>query len=75
MLNRKSAPLWLFGIFVNRHGGQFVKCLQSLGFGSFWINAMLWLPVRLALLEIRLKYGSLTNYLAHCDERRGSSHD
>lgn len=69
MLNRKSAPFLLFGSLVNRYGGRFVKCLQSLGFGSFWINVLLWLPVRLALLEIRLKYGSLANYLAHCDEQ------
>jgi len=44
-----------------------MKMLQFLGLNSFWINVFLWLPVRLALLELKFKYGSLENYLEQKD--------
>jgi hypothetical protein len=60
----------MFCYFVNRYSFHFVKFLEFLGFNSFWINVFLWLPVKLALLELKFKYGSLENYLEHCEEQR-----
>jgi hypothetical protein len=57
----------MFCYFVNRHSLHFMKMLQFLGLNSFWINVFLWLPVRLALLELKFKYGSLENYLEQKD--------
>jgi len=62
----------MFGYLVNRWSFQFVRLCEFLGFNSFWINVFLWLPVQLALLEIKIKYGSLQNYLDHCDSKRNS---
>lgn len=70
MLNRNLVVVGMFGNFINCHSLAFIKFLRSLGFNDFWINAFLWLPVKLALLELRIKFGSLENYLHQCDEQR-----
>lgn len=57
----------MFCYFVNRFPFHF---FESLGFSRFWISVILWLPVRLSLLELRFKYGSLENYLEHADQQR-----
>lgn len=62
----------MFCYFVNRFPLHF---LESLGFSGFWINVFLWLPVKLALLELKFKYGSLENYLEHCDEQRNRENE
>ena len=60
----------MFCYFVNRHSFPFMKLLQFLGFNSFWVNVFLWLPVKLAMLELKFKYGSLRNYLEHVDQQK-----
>jgi len=57
----------MFCYFLNRFPFHFLK---SLGFSRFWMNALLWLPVKLALLELKFKYGSLENFLEHIDQQR-----
>jgi len=61
----------MFCYFVNsRFLHYYIQMMKFLGFNSFWINVFLWLPVQLALLELKLKYGSLENYLRQCDDKR-----
>ena len=60
----------MFCYFVNRHSFHFMKLLQFLGFNSFWVNVFLWLPVKLAMLELKFKHGSLRNYLEHVDQQK-----
>ena len=60
----------MFCYFVNRHSFPFMKLLQFLGFNSFWVNVFLWLPVKLAMLELKFKYGSLRDYLEHVDQQK-----
>lgn len=62
----------MFCYFVNRHSFHPVKMLRFLGFNSLCINLFLWVPVKLALLELKFKHGSLENYLEHCDQQRKS---
>lgn len=65
----------MFCYFVNRHSFHFVKLLEFLGFNSFWVNAFLWLLVKLALFELKLKYGSLENFLEQADHQRNSPNE
>ncbi len=65
----------MFCYFVNRHSFHFVKLLEFLGFNSFWANAFLWLPIKLALFELKLKYGSLENFLEQVDQQRNSPNE
>ena len=60
----------MFCYFVNRHSFPFMKLLQFLGFNSFWVNVFLWLSVKLAMLELKFKHGSLRNYLEHVDQQK-----
>lgn len=60
----------MFCYFVRRHSFHFLKLLESFGFNRFWINVFLWLPVRLAILELKIKYGSLENFLEHQEQRK-----
>jgi len=62
----------MFCYFVNRFPFHFLK---SLGFGNFWINAFLWLPVKLAMLELKIRYGSLENYFEHCNAQRNQRNE
>lgn len=57
----------MFCYFVKRFPLHF---FESLGFNLFWLNVLLWLSAKLAMLELKIKYGSLENYLEHCDEQR-----
>jgi len=64
MSNRKNRHGSPFCALINSpFSSWFVKAMRWLGFSSFWINAFLWLPVRLAMLEIKLEYGSLENFV------------
>ena len=75
MLNSNLAAVGIFGSFINSYGLAFIKFFRSLGFSDFWINALLWLPVKLAMLELKFKYGSLENYLYHRDQQRRLEHE
>mgnify|MGYP000630966618 CR=1 FL=1 len=57
----------MFSYFINRWSGEIISFFRL---NHFWANIFLWLPVKLALLEKRIKHGSLENYLLHCDEQR-----
>lgn len=59
----------MFGYILKRFPLRF---LESLGFNNFWLNVLLWPLARLAMLELKIKYGSLQNYLDHCDSKRNS---
>lgn len=43
---------------------------ESLGFNHFWLNVLLWPLARLAMLELKIKYGSLENFLEHEEQRK-----
>ncbi len=70
MLNRNLAAAGMFESFINCHSLAVIKFFKSLGFSDHWVNALLWLPVRLAMLELKFKYGSLENYLHQRNEQR-----
>lgn len=64
MSNRKTRYGGPFCALINsRIPITVIRTMRRLGFSSFWINAVLWLPIRLAMLEIKLEYGSLENFV------------
>ena len=43
-------------------------CYDFLGLRDLWLGIAVFIPVRLALLEIKLKHGSLREYLVFCHQ-------
>lgn len=64
MSNRKKRYGGPFCALINSSFSSWlIKAMRRLGFGHFWINFFLWLPCRLAMLEIKIEYGSLENFV------------
>ncbi|HBF25804.1 MULTISPECIES: hypothetical protein [Nitrosomonas] len=64
MSNQKNRYGGLFCALINSSFSSWlIKAMERLGFKQFWINFFLWLPCRLAMLEIKLEYGSLENFV------------
>jgi|GEM_PF-1391028 len=71
MSNRKNRYGGPFCMLINSSfSGWLVQAMRQTGFSIFWIDFFLWLPCWLAMLEIKLQYGSLENFV-YRDQERG----
>jgi len=55
----------MFERFANFWGSF---CINTLRLNDFWLGIAVYIPIRLFLLEARIKYGSLQSYVDFKDE-------